>query len=114
MCSCIAIHVFQGCSVKVRDHAGWTPLHEVCNRGYLEIAELLIKHGADVDDRGGKDCEGMTPLHDAATNGHLDVLNFLVRKAAANVHAKDDKVSTSKLYQKLFCGMEDSLYVSIA
>ena len=49
---------------------GWTPLHEACNHGHLEVVSLLLKHRAEVNARG---MDGDTPLHDAAVNGHLEV-----------------------------------------
>ena len=49
---------------------GWTPLHEACNYGHVQMAELLLKHHADSHARG---MDGDTPLHDAVINGHLKV-----------------------------------------
>ena len=50
--------------------AGWTPLHEACNHGYIDVAKQLLKAGANVNVQGyGND----TPLHDAAINGHRKV-----------------------------------------
>lgn len=53
---------------------GWTPLHEACNHGWYEIAQLLIQYGANVNTPG---LENDTPLHDAAVNKHEQV-NFLL------------------------------------
>lgn len=54
--------------------AGWSPLHEACNHGWLGVAELLLRAGADVNARGLDDD---TPLHDAAINGHSKVAHAL-------------------------------------
>ena len=35
--------------INTQDYAGWSALHEACNRGYYDIVELLIKHGANVN-----------------------------------------------------------------
>ena len=50
--------------------AGWSPLHEACNRGNPVVARLLIRHGAQVNLPG---MAKETPLHDAARNGHYEV-----------------------------------------
>nr|CAH7721935.1 unnamed protein product [Callosobruchus chinensis] len=47
--------------------------------GHLQIVDLLIKHGADID---CKDLLGMTPLHWAVQNGHADVVEYLVSNGA--------------------------------
>lgn len=36
-------------SVNARDNAGYTPLHECCSRGHLDIARALLQYGADVN-----------------------------------------------------------------
>ena len=33
-------------SVSAKDNAGYTPLHEACTRGHLEVARLLLQYGA--------------------------------------------------------------------
>jgi Ankyrin repeats (many copies) len=60
--------------------AGWTPLHEASNHGHLEIAEWLIRAGANVNARG---LEDETPLHDATRNGHVKVCSATF---ASNLH----------------------------
>lgn len=43
------------CSPSPRDNAGYTPLHEACSRGHLDIAKLLLMYGASVSEsaKGG-------------------------------------------------------------
>ncbi len=53
---------------------GWTPLHEACNRGRIDVAKQLLKAGANVNVQG---MENDTPLHDAAINGHQKVQLFI-------------------------------------
>ena len=49
---------------------GWTPLHEACNHGFLDIAKFLLEAGAIVNSKGFNDDY---PLHDAVMNEHVDV-----------------------------------------
>lgn len=51
--------IAQGHPVNIRDHAGWLPLHEACIHGHVEVANILINNGANINDRGGSTCEGM-------------------------------------------------------
>ncbi|XP_047993133.1 tonsoku-like protein [Leguminivora glycinivorella] len=68
--------------VNVRDFAGWTPLHEAAINGHYEIAQILIDHGAVINDRGLMNFSGQTPLHDAACNGYMEVMLLLLDKGA--------------------------------
>ena len=70
----------QGAEVNVRDHCGWTPLHEACNHGYMEVVQVLLDHGAMIDDPGGTHCGGVTPLMDGAINGHVDIVSLLIER----------------------------------
>jgi len=55
------------------------PLHSACATSNLEMATLLIKHGADVN---AKQMHNVTPLHSAAHNGKTDLVQLLVDKGA--------------------------------
>ncbi|KAL5234044.1 hypothetical protein ACI65C_001454 [Semiaphis heraclei] len=72
----------QGHSVNAGDALGWTALHEASNYGHVDIVNVLIDHGADINNRGGPCCEGITPLHDAAACGHLEVIDCLLDRGA--------------------------------
>lgn len=43
------------CTPSPKDNAGYTPLHEACSRGHLDIARLLLMYGANVSEsaKGG-------------------------------------------------------------
>ena len=77
--------------MNVRDNCGWTPLHEACNYGHLEVVRTLLDNGADIDDPGGELCGGVTPLIDAVVNGHVDVVTLLVDRGA-DLGARDSEV----------------------
>lgn len=57
----------KGENVNAIDTAGYSSLHYAARNGYLEICEILIRNGADVDatTRNG----GATPLHRACLMG---------------------------------------------
>ena len=58
---------------------GWTPLHEATNHGHYHLAQLLVKHGANVNATGFDD---ITPLHDAASFGNQKLVKMLIEKGA--------------------------------
>jgi len=61
----------------LKDTHDQTPLHVACFEGFLEIAQLLIKKGAKLDE---KDKNGWTPLHCCASQGHFKVSEILITK----------------------------------
>ena len=63
----------------MQNEDGWTPLHEACCLGDAEIAEALLRHGADAQAR----CkDGTTPLHKAARAGNAAVIALLLQAGA--------------------------------
>jgi len=53
--------------------------------GYLDIAELLLDHGADVN---ANEENLWTPLHLASLHGHLETVEVLLNRGA-DVHARN-------------------------
>lgn len=56
-----------------------TLLHFAANRGYAEVAALLLSKGADINAR---DNGGRTPLHEAMSYNRIDVVRLLLEKGA--------------------------------
>ena len=74
-------------SLHKRDENGWLPIHEAARAGHRDVIEALIKHGADVNARTGKDGRGQSVLnlaYDFLPDGH-ETLAFLVSSGAQNI-----------------------------
>lgn len=70
-----------------RNDRGWLPLHTAAYHGNLQIAEMLVSQGADVQARRS---EGWTPLHLAALHGHSDIAELFLKYDASPDLQKDD------------------------
>ncbi|KAJ3332193.1 phosphate system positive regulatory protein pho81 [Blyttiomyces sp. JEL0837] len=66
---------------------GLSPLHLSAREGHADLSNLLIQHGANVDDIDG--FNGWTPIFYAASEGHLDCVKVLV-SAGCRVNIKDE------------------------
>jgi ankyrin repeat protein len=72
-------------NVNVTDDYSWTPLMRACRRGYLEVVNLLLDKGADLE---AKDQYGATALIIASSEFRVDVVKMLLDKGA-DVNTKD-------------------------
>jgi ankyrin repeat protein len=71
-----------GIDPKQKDINGDTALHQACRHSHLELTELLLDKGLDIEAKGHWD---MRPLHIAASTGTGDprpVVNLLLRRGA--------------------------------
>ncbi|XP_063312290.1 protein phosphatase 1 regulatory subunit 27 [Pelobates fuscus] len=59
--------------------SGMAALHEAVLSGNLECVKLLIKYGADIEQR---DENGWTPLHMACSDGHPHIARYLLALGA--------------------------------
>ena len=67
-----------------RGHKQWSPLRMACEEGRVEVAQLLLQRGAEID---------AALLLGLCKSGSHDVLKLLV-KHGADVHAMDDRGRT--------------------
>ncbi|XP_014278502.1 putative ankyrin repeat protein RF_0381 [Halyomorpha halys] len=68
----------RGASVDATDDArGNTALHLAAKKGYLKIAEILLKHGHKIDIKNN---DGKTPLDEAIEGRHSSIINLLIRE----------------------------------
>ena len=71
-------------------YEGETALLQAAFWGRLEMAEMLLKAGANANAKASK---GVVPLHEAARMGHLELARLLLTKGA-EVNAKDENGRT--------------------
>ncbi|VDQ15954.1 unnamed protein product, partial [Trichobilharzia regenti] len=96
-----------GLSPDIRDHAGWTPLHEAALRGHCEVAKALIKAGATVDIPGGPELE--TPLHEAIQNGQANFCQLLLDHGANPMFPNNNGITPVQLVDNSICYVKDLL-----
>ncbi|XP_055963734.1 BCL-6 corepressor-like protein 1 isoform X2 [Sorex fumeus] len=65
--------------VNHRDNAGYTALHEASSRGWTEILNILLEHGANVNCSAQ---DGTRPVHDAVVNDNLETMWLLLSYGA--------------------------------
>ena len=92
-----------------KDDTGWTALHLAAQKGFNDIAELLVANKAEVDARSKR---GDTPLHWAAGNGHKEVVELLLA-SNADVNAQDNGGWTA-LHMAARPGYQEVLQVLLA
>ena len=81
--------------VNKKDSAGNTALHIIIVNGYQESIDLLLKYGADINDRNSN---GDTPLMLAKAKGFNSIVTILENKLLQEAAAKrllDSKISLS-------------------
>ncbi len=77
-----------GTDINKQDGAGFTALHFACQENNIELVELLIERGAELEIR---DVYGNTPLIRAVSSfrGNGEVIDYLLSKGA-DMNVKND------------------------
>ncbi|PVD35436.1 hypothetical protein C0Q70_02398 [Pomacea canaliculata] len=65
-----------GATVSCSDDCDWTPLHITCQHGYLEVARILLRQGANANSARTQD--RITPLHIVSASGNLALVELLL------------------------------------
>ncbi|XP_044540732.1 protein phosphatase 1 regulatory subunit 12C, partial [Gracilinanus agilis] len=76
--------VEEGASVNQADNEGWTPLHVAASCGYLDIAQYLLSHGADI---AAVNSDGDLPLDLAEADAMESLLRAEVARRGVDVEA---------------------------
>ncbi|CAM4544595.1 unnamed protein product [Lepidochelys olivacea] len=88
----VALLLGQGANINAQtEETQETALTLACCGGFLEVADFLIKAGADIE----LGCS--TPLMEAAQEGHLELVKYLLA-AGANAHATTATGDTALTY----------------
>ena len=85
-------YLIEGCNLPIneRDIYGQNPIYYAARDGHLNLCELLVEKGTDVN---LEDKYGQTCIFYAIREGHYDIVDFLI-KHGANVNKNDKKKQT--------------------
>lgn len=87
-----------------------TLLHDAALKGHVDILELLLKHGAQVD---SVNAQGATALHDAALAGQNAAAAALIRHGA-NINARDSEMGETPLHRAASWGRRSTVELLLA
>ena len=89
-------YLIEECNIPIneKDIYGQHPLYYACREGHLNVCELLIEKGADVN---LEDKYGQTCVFYAIREGHYEIVDFLL-KHGLNVNKIDKKKHTPVSY----------------
>ena len=95
----VELNLMRGANVQAANRSGETSLHIAADLGDIQMVQLLMRFGADVNAMVSSTAE--TPLHLAAAHGHLDIVRCLVDKRDASRREMDSfqKIAQEPSYQ---------------
>ena len=78
--------------IDFKSEKGYTALHYACGYGEIQMVQLLLYHGSDVD--GGRNDNGSRTLMLAADLGNLDVTRLSIEnKAQVNLKGEYGEIA---------------------
>jgi hypothetical protein len=84
----------KGADANLADRMRWTPLHIAARNNRLDIVELLVNKGANLN-LNATNNRGQTPLHIAVTNSQKEIVELLITKGAdVNIMTGSDNALT--------------------
>jgi len=86
--------------VNTPDKEKHTPLHYACRRGYLDVTQLLLSHGANAM---AKNAYSDTPLHLACYNGWVGICQALVATKSVDLGVENGYSETPLVRRKDLC-----------
>ena len=78
----------------------WSPLHAVSRGGHVDVAQVLLDYGADIN---AQDLHDQTPLSWASSEGHLKVAQLLLEHGA-NVNMQNNYNHYTSLHSASMSG----------
>ena len=95
--SSLVAHLLQnGANVNGKLENGWTALMTACRGGRLQVAELLLIHGATVDEGAPH----LNALAIACLHGHMPIVKLLVEHGARQLRLDKGKDALMAAAQK--------------
>jgi ankyrin repeat domain-containing protein 17 len=93
------VQVLLAAGAHLEDHNenGHTPLMEAASAGHVNVAKILLDHGASINTHSSEFKESALTL--ACYKGHLPMVKFLLENGANQVRVRDE----NDRFMGLFC-----------
>lgn len=83
------------CDVNIRNNRGQTPLQLAVTQGHMQLVELLVMEGANVN---AEDEEGDTAMHTALSRQQLTTTLSITERDASNLYSRVRACETHSVY----------------